>query len=306
MLNLSLRQLAAIRSLARTGRINRTAATLGLTGPAVTLQLRAAEDEIGARLFDRTRAGLVPTEIGQAVVAAAEEVLERLHALEDETRAMVSGRLGRVRLGAVSTAKYFAPAMIAAFSRRHPGIEVQFLVGNRTETIDRIRHNELDLVIMGRPPRDLPLESAVIGDHPFVVIAAPGHPLAGQRQIRKERLIEETFLLRERGSGTRNSLDLYFADLPEKRDNLGMDMGSNESIKQAVMAGLGIALLSAHTVAAEVGQGWLSVLDVEGLPILRQWYCVTPGKRTLSSASLALRDFLTGEGAHYLPQLAES
>lgn len=276
---------------------------LGLTAPAVTLQLRQAEEEVNARLFDRTRSGLVPTEVGLAIIGGAEDVLERLRMLEDEARAMVSGRTGRVRLGAVSTAKYFAPSMIAAFARSNPGVEVEFLVGNRTETIDRIRHNELDLVIMGRPPRNRPLEAAVIGDHPFVIVAPPDHRLAGQKTIRKEQLVDETFLLRERGSGTRSWLDLYFADIPDKRENLGVDMGSNESIKQAVMAGLGIALLSAHTVAAEVGEGWLCVLDVEGLPIMRQWYCVTPARRTLGKASIALRDFITGEGAAYLPRL---
>ena len=304
MFNISLRQLAAIRSLARTRRINETAGQLGLTAPAVTLQLRQVEAQIGARLFDRTRAGLVPTEIGLAVIASAEDVQERLEALKDEVNALISGSGGRVRLGAVSTAKYFAPAMIAAFRKAHPGIEVRLLVGNRAETIERIRHREIDLVIMGRPPRDLPLQATGMGDHPFVIIAAPDHPLAGRPAITKEHLASETFLLREKGSGTRSSLELYFADIPEKFDNLGVDMGSNESIKQAVMAGLGIALVSAHTIAAEVGQGWLSVLDAEGLPIIRQWYCITPATKSLSRSVAALRDFLTQEGTMLLPALA--
>ena len=304
MFNISLRQLAAIRSLARTRRINDSAALLGLTAPAVTLQLRQAEAEVGARMFDRTRAGLIPTEVGLAMIAGAEDVQERLETLKDEVTALVSGKGGRVRLGAVSTAKYFTPAMIAAFGRSHPGIEVRFLVGNRAETIERIRHREVDLVIMGRPPRDMPLQATAMGDHPFVIIAAPDHPLASARGITKERLAQENFLLRERGSGTRSSLELYFADIPEKFDNLGVDMGSNESIKQAVMAGLGIALVSAHTIAAEVGQGWLSVLDAQGLPIIRQWYCITPASRSLSRSAASLRDFLTQDGTRMLPKLA--
>lgn len=293
MLHLSLRQLLAIRSLSRTGRINETAGLLGLTPPAVTTQLRQAEAAVGAPLFERKRTGLTPTELGRVVIAAAEDIEERLKLLRDEVTDLTTGKRGRVRLGAVSTAKYFAPAMIAAFCRQHPGIEVRLLVGNRAQTIERIRHREVDVIIMGRPPRDIALDTVAMGDHPFVIVAAPDHPLAGQQAIPKERLVEETFLLREQGSGTRTSLEFYFADVPEKYENLGIEMGSNESIKQAVMAGLGIALVSAHTIAAEVGQGWLRVLDVVGMPIVRQWYCITPSARTCSVAATTLRDYLS-------------
>lgn len=303
MSNLSIRQLRAIREIGRVGRINRVADTLGLTGPAVTLQLRQAEIELGGQLFLRSRRGMIATELGTTAIAAAEDVLERLHQLDIAAGELVAGRAGQVRLGAVSTAKYFVPSMIAAFVKRHPGVEVRLLVGNRAETLERIRHNELDLVIMGRPPRDLAVEASVMGEHPFVMIAPPDHPLAGHRKVSKERLAKEPLLLREPGSGTRASLEMYFADLPERRDNSGLDMGSNESIKQAVMAGLGIALLSAHTIAAEVKEGWLVVLDAEHLPIVRQWFCVTLNRPKLSAAATALRDYLTGEGAGLLPQL---
>lgn len=303
MLNLSLRQLAAIRSVARTGRVNESAMQLGLTPPAVTTQLRVAEAELGAALFNRTRKGLIPTDVGNLVIAAAEEMDDRLKLLEDEVAALVSGRQGKVRLGAVSTAKYFAPAMIAAFRQSHPGIEVRLLVGNRAQTIERIRHREVDVIIMGRPPRDLPVQATRIGDHPFVIIAPPHHPLANEKAITKERLIREIFLLRERGSGTRSSLEFFFADIPEKQDQLGYEMGSNESIKQAVMAGLGIAFISAHTVAAEVKQGWLSILDVVGMPIIRQWYCITPASRTQAAAARTLSAFLIEHGTATLDAL---
>ncbi|MFA5970030.1 MAG: LysR substrate-binding domain-containing protein [Sphingomonas sp.] len=304
MLNLSLRQLNALRAVARTRRVNEAAYQLGLTAPAVTLQIKQAEAEIGALLFDRTRDGLIPTEIGETVIAGAHDVYERLNALSDEIDALIHGKTGRVRLGAVSTAKYFAPPMIAAFQARRPGVEVGLFVGNRAETIERIRRRELDVVIMGRPPRGLPLEASVIGDHPFVIVAAPDHPLAHERAISKERLANEPFLLRESGSGTRTSLELYFAEVPGKMDNLGTEMGSNESIKQAVMAGLGIAMISAHTVAQEVHQGWLAVLDAEATPIVRQWFCITMRGRALAPATTAMRDFLTNEGATMLPDVA--
>jgi DNA-binding transcriptional LysR family regulator len=303
MRNLSIRQLQAIREIGRIGRINRVAEMLGLTAPAVTLQLRHAELELGGALFDRTRRGMLPTELGAVAIAAAEDILERMHILDIEADELVAGRSGRIRLGAVSTAKYFVPSLIAAFVRRNPGIEVRLSVGNRAETIEKIRHNELDLIIMGRPPRSLAVEASAMGDHPFVMIAPPDHPLAGERQISKERLAKEALLLREQGSGTRASLEMYFADLPERPDNQGIEMGSNESIKQAVMAGLGIAMLSAHTIAAEVKEGWLAVLDAEGLPIIRQWFCVTSTNPRLSTAAIALRTFLTGDGAGMLPRI---
>lgn len=303
MFNLTLRQLSAIRTIARTGRINESASQLGLTAPAVTLQLRQVEAGLGTILFQRTRDGMQPTEAGKVVIAAADDIHDRLSALTDEVTALVAGRRGRVRLGAVSTAKYFAPAMIAAFRQQHPGIDVRLLVGNRAETVERLRHRELDLVIMGRPPRDIPVEMTAMGDHPFVIVAAPDHPLAKARAISRARIAQETFLLREAGSGTRRSLELYFVDFPEKYDNPGVEMGSNESIKQAVMAGLGVALLSAHTVAAEVGQGWLAVLDADGMPVMRQWYCVAPASRPLGASARALRDFLTNEAPALLPQV---
>jgi len=302
MSRLTLRQFASIASVARSGRINETACLLGLTPPAVTLQIRQAEAEIGVPLFDRTRKGLIPTEAGCAVIATAEDIEERLRALDEELAGLIQGRKGQVRLGTVSTAKYFIPKLIAAFRATNPGIEVRLLVGNRAETIERLRHRELDLAIMGRPPRDIPLDAMVMGDHPFVFIAPPDHPLSREQAIAKERMAQETFLLRERGSGTRSSLELYFAELPDKIDTLGVEMGSNESIKQAVMAGLGIAMISAHTIAQEVGQHWLRILDVEGMPIIRQWFCITMGGRAPSAATLALRDFLTSEGAAMLPR----
>jgi DNA-binding transcriptional LysR family regulator len=236
------------------------------------------------------------------VIAGAEEIEERLRALDDELAGLIQGRKGKVRLGTVSTAKYFVPQLIAAFKATNPGIEIRLLVGNRAETIERIRHRELDLAIMGRPPRDISLDATVMGDHPFVFIAPPGHPLTQQQSISKERMAQETFLLRERGSGTRSSLELYFADVPDRLDTLGVEMGSNESIKQAVMAGLGIAMISAHTIAQEVGQRWLSILDVQGMPIIRQWFCITMAGRAPSAATCALRDFLTSEGAAMLPR----
>jgi DNA-binding transcriptional LysR family regulator len=301
MLNLSLRQLRSIIAIGKTGRIASAANTLGLTGPAVTLQLQQAEEEAGLTLFDRTSEGLLPTAAGTAVMAAAREIEERLRLLSDELESLAGARTGTLKLGVVSTAKYFAPRLIAAFLKLHPGIRVDLHVGNRSEIIGSLREHGLDIALMGRPPRDVPLRSLVFGDHPLVIVAPPDHPLATVQDISRERIAREHFLIREAGSGTRMSLEIFFAGMPEKLEQLGTEMGSNETIKQAVMAGLGIAFISGHTIEQELQLQRLVILDVEGMPIRRQWFAVSRLERSQSPAMRAFQDFLTLHGPAYLP-----
>ncbi len=301
MLNLSLRQLRSIIAIGKTGRIANAANTLGLTGPAVTLQLQQAEEEAGLTLFDRTSEGLLPTAAGTAVMAAAREIEERLRLLSDELESLAGARTGTLKLGVVSTAKYFAPRLIAAFLKRHPGIRVDLHVGNRSEIIGSLREHGLDIALMGRPPRDVPLRSLVFGDHPLVIVAPPDHPLATAQDIPRERIAREHFLIRESGSGTRMSLEIFFAGMPEKLEQLGTEMGSNETIKQAVMAGLSIAFISGHTIEQELQLQRLVILDVEGMPIRRQWFAVSRFERSQSPAMGAFQDFLTLHGPAYLP-----
>ncbi len=303
MQNVSIRQLRSLVAIADTGKISSAANKLRLTGPAVTIQLRQLEDEFGLALFDRVSAGLRPTVAGQAAIEAARAVLDRLRQLSQEMNAIASGGKGTLTLGVVSTAKYFAPRMIAAFRRGHPGVVVDLVVGNRAEMIEALRSNAVDIVLMGRPPRDVPVRSVVFGDHPLVIVAPPGHALAGRRDIAKEEVARENFLVRERGSGTRRSLELFFADVPGKRDTVGAEMGSNETIKQAVMAGLGVAFISAHTIEQELQLGRLVILDVAGMPIRRQWFANSRTDRSLSPAMQAFSDFLLSEGASHLPVL---
>jgi DNA-binding transcriptional LysR family regulator len=303
MHDLSLRQLRAVSAVFRTRKIVLAAKELGLTQPAVSLQLREAENLIGAPLFDRTVEGMRPTAAGLAVVDAARAIEERLRVLADEVEAIVGGRKGALRLGVVSTAKYFAPAIMAAFMREHPGIEMSLWVGNRAETIAALHTHGVDIALMGRPPREVQVRAALFGEHPLVIIAAPDHPLAQTRDITKDRVAKEHFLVREPGSGTRISLDIFLADIPGRLDNPGVEMGSNETIKQAVMAGLGVALISAHTIAQEVETRRLVILDVVGMPIRRQWFSVSRLDRSMTPAMRAFEDFLKAEGAKFLPAL---
>ncbi|RUM96877.1 LysR family transcriptional regulator [Pseudaminobacter arsenicus] len=301
MRNLTLRQLRAIQAIATNGKIVNAARMLGLSPPAVTIQLRQVEEEAGIELFDRTAEGMRPTAAGLVFVDAAQMIEERLRLLEDQIDAIKGVRTGTLKLGVVSTAKYFAPRLMAAFMKEHPDIEMRLSIGNRAETIASLKNHDVDIALMGRPAKDIPVRASAFGDHPLVIIAPPEHPLAHMRDISKERIAQENFLIREPGSGTRISLEIFLGEVPGRLDDLGVEMGSNETIKQAVMAGLGIAFISAHTIASEVEAGRLVILDVTGMPIRRQWFAVTRSDHALSPAMATFHNFLMRKGAMYLP-----
>ncbi len=303
---ITLRQLRAVLAVNRLGKINLAARELGLTPSAVTLQIQQAEAELESALFDRTRDGFRATTAGLAVIAAAQAIDARLNQLADELIGVRESGRGILRFGAVSTAKYFAPALAAAFMAEFPGIEVRLRIGNRAAIVTDLAERNVDVALMGRPPWQVAVQSFLIGEHPLVIIAAPGHPLTADRHISKRRIAGETFLVREHGSGTRSSLELFFADVPGRTDRLGPEFGSNESIKQAVMAGLGVAFISAHTIATEVELGRLVILDVTDTPVRRQWFTVNLLDRSSSPAMAAFGDFVSRRGAEFLPAVARA
>jgi LysR family transcriptional regulator, low CO2-responsive transcriptional regulator len=284
-----------------TGKIIRAANMLGLTGPAVTLQLQQLEEELGISLFDRLPDGLRPTAAGRAVIDAAGAIDERLRILNDEVETIAKGRRGTLRLGVVSTAKYFAPRLMASFAKKFPDISLDLTIGNREEIVAALSEHRLDIALMGRPPRHIPVEAQVFGDHPLVIVGPADHPLAARREITKEEISRECFLIREPGSGTRLSLEIFFSDLPGKLEQLGREMASNETIKQAVMAGMGVAFISAHTIEMEVELGRLVILDVVGMPIRREWFTVWRSDRSFTPAMQTFSHFLNTEGAKFLP-----
>ncbi len=301
MLSLTLRQLRAVSAIRKHGRIVDAAKDLRLTTPAVTLQLQQLEATLGLALFDRTPDGMRPTDAGLAVLEAAQAIEGRLRALSDEIEAFKGLRRGSLRLGVVSTGKYFAPGLMATFRSAHPDIEMRLFVGNRAETIDRLKNHEIDIALMGRPPAGIAVRSVVFGDHPLVIIAAPGHPLVGRSDLSKEEVSRETLIMREPGSGTRISMEIFMREVPGWLERQIVEMDSNETIKQSVMAGLGVAFISAHTVAAELEAGRLALLDVVGLPIRRQWFSVSRSDRAVTPAVAAFAAFLAREGARHLP-----
>ncbi|HTY73805.1 MAG TPA: LysR family transcriptional regulator [Actinomycetes bacterium] len=303
MRDVTLRQLHFLAETVHSGSLAGAAERLHLTGPAIAQQLRLLERRVGLPLLERGPGGQRPTEAGRLLVEAAARIDAELEACEEALAGLRDADTGQVRVGAVSTAKYFAPHVLAAFHELHPGVSVSISVGNRDEVLQRLESFEVDLAIMGRPPRGLEAEQEVFGEHPYVVIAPPAHPMVGRRLTLAE-VAEETFLVREPGSGTRLHLDSLFA-AGGLQPVVGMEITSNETIKQAVIAGLGIALLSEHTVCAEVQDGRLAVLDVTGLPIVRNWLVVRMSRRAVSPAARALWDFVVQEGASRLPSLRD-
>jgi DNA-binding transcriptional LysR family regulator len=305
MRNATLRQLRALTALARTGSVTRAAELLHLTPPAVTLQLQALQHEAGLPLIDRGPSGMRLTDAGREVASAAKRIETVLGDCEAVLGDLAGGRRGVVGAGITSTAKYFAPRALGAFVRRHPGLELRLAVGNRAETIAGLRDHALDLAVMGEPPEDLAVQATTIGPHPHVIVTAADHKLAGHSRILPRALEREIFLVREQGSGTRSLMQRFFADAG-LTPRIGMELGSNETIKQAVLAGLGIAFLSAHTIELEVQTQRLIILDVIGLPAMRQWYAVHLADRRLTLAARALHAFLVTEGAGFLPDVCGS
>ncbi len=298
---IGLKQLRALRALVETGTISAAARSLNVTAPAVGLHLRQLEALVGMPLTERHAQGLAVTAAGKELLSAQARVDAALAECSEALDALGSVERGKVAVGVVSTAKYFAPFALAAFRHERPLIDLRLTVDNRAGTVEALRDFALDFAVMGRPPADVPVEAEVIGDHPHVIIAPPNHPLAGRR-LDLGVLAEQMFLMREAGSGTRALAEKLFAEAGLE-PKVGMEIDSNETIKQAVMAGLGIALLSAHTVAAELADRRVVSLDCAGLPVIRQWHVVKHAEKRLLPAGRALWRFLADRGADYLPTL---
>lgn len=295
------RQLRALSALSANGNVTLAAKSLNLTQPAVTLQLRALQDLAELPLFQRTGDGMLLTDAGQEML----ELHRRIEAAIADCQAqleMMSGRTaGRVSIGAVSTAKYFVPFIIAAFSRVNPKIEIVLSIGNRQEIMQALRDYTLDIAITGRPPPDIEVEKHLIGDHPHVIIASRTHWLAREAGLAVVDLSHETFLTREPGSGTRMLMERLF-EQTEFAPHIGMEFDSNETIKQSVIADLGIAFISSHTVASELEDGRLVTLDVAGLPVTRQWFVVRRIDKVLLPPAQEALAFMARESSRFLPR----
>ncbi len=287
----TLRQLKVFHTLARELSVTRTAEALHLTPPAVSIQVKQLTEAVGQPLIEQIGRRIHLTAAGERVAAACRDLFERLEYLEQELAMLQGVEHGRVKVAIITTSKYFVPGLLGRFCTRHPHIDVSLYVGNRDQILERIRNNEDDLYILGRPPKELPVTAEVFADNPLVVVAAPDHPLAAERGIPPERICREPFLLREPGSGTRLAV-LDFFRRHRLEPQVHMELGSNEAIKQCVMAGLGVAVLSHLNVRQDQEAGRIAVLDVEGFPLRRHWYLIQLKDKQLLPSARAFREFL--------------
>lgn len=291
----SLRQLQVFEAVARLRSFRKAAEELFLTQPSVSIQVKKLSEAVGLPLFEHIGKRVHLTEAGANLYAACREVLEVLGRTEMKLADLKGLKEGHLKLAVATTAKYFAPRMLGVFCQRYPGIEVSLKVTNRERLLERLHANIDDLYIIGRPPASPDMCFEPFVPNPLVVMAARTHPLAGERGIALARLAEEPFIIREPGSGTRMAVETLFAAHGLK-PRVRMELGSNEAIKHALAGGLGVAVLSRHTLALEGESGPLTVLDVEGFPLPWHWYVGYPNGKELSVVARAFLDYLQGEG----------
>ena len=297
----TLRQLQILLAVARHGSYTRAAAALHLTQPTVSMQIHKLSDHIGMPLFDSHGKGLALTPAGSRTVDAAREILARLEQLGADINALTGEVKGELHIGVVTTAKYFMPHLLGAFIQRYPEVIPRLTVTNRAKVLERLEENLDDLLIMGKVPEELEVEAHPFLDNDLVVIAPANHPLARHRAIPLKRLLKERMLQREPGSGTRLAMDDLFEKQGLKLEPY-MELGSIEAIKQAVMAGLGISVMSQHNLRLELESGQLCILDVKGFPLRRHWFAVHPAQRKLSLVAQTFLEFLLAEGAALLTE----
>jgi LysR family transcriptional regulator, low CO2-responsive transcriptional regulator len=292
--NASLRQLQVFEAVARNLSFTRAAEELFTTQPTVSIQLKQLTDIIGQPLLEKVGKKVYLTDTGRALQQVCKDIFDGLERFEMLVSDMKGVKAGKLRLAVITTAKYFVPRLLGIFCQRFPGIDVSLKVTNRERVLQRMAENQDDLYVLGQPPEHMDVEFELFLENPLVVLAPASHPLAGKKNISPQRLAEELFLMREPGSGIRLATEQFFSErgLALK---VRMELGSNEAIKQAVAGGLGIAVLSAHTLVLDHGSEELAILDVADFPIRRHWYLAYPKDKHLSVVAKAFLEFLHHE-----------
>ena len=299
-MNITFRQLRVFVEVAQNQSMARAAETLHLSAPAVSMQIKEVEAHVGLSLFDRHGRQVSLSTAGEYFLVHARRLLADLKEADNAMARFKRLEHGLLTIGIVSTAKYFVPQLLARFHEEHPGIEVRLrVVGNRGQLVSLMEAGEVDLSVMGRPPKEIATRAESFAAHPLVFVCPPGHPLLAAGHPPVAALQDYAFIVREQGSGTRAAMAGFFA---EHRFNphITMEMSSNETIKQAVMAGMGLSFLSLHTIGLEVRSGLMHVLDVEGTPVMRMWNIVRLQSKVLSPAAEAFRYFIIERGEAHL------
>ncbi len=290
-MHVTLRQLQVFEAVARHLSYTRAAEELYLSQPAVSIQVRQLEESIELPLFEQIGKKIYLTEAGEELQRYSRRIAEQLAEAESVMEELKGLHRGHLKITVATTANYFVPSLLAAFNKQYRDVKVALDVTNRSGLLKQLELNETDIVIMGRPPNDRDLDFEPFRDNPLVIVAPTNHPLARRKRVPLSELAGHTFLVREHGSGTRIAMERFFSERGI-RVKTGMELGSNEAVKQSVQAHLGLGLLSQDTLAMELKLRQLKILDVEGFPIMRHWYIVHRRGKRLSSVAQAFKEFL--------------
>jgi len=299
MKNATMRQLKVFEAVARNLSFSRAAEELHLTQPAVSTQVKALEGHVGIPLFEQLGKKIYLTPGGAELLHYSRAIIQQFQEAEAALMQYKGITGGKLNVAVISAGDYFFPRLLVEFMRRHAGVSLNFMVHNREELLAKLAENQSDLAIMVRPPTDLDTLNESFAPHPYVIVAPPEHPLVAQKNIPMEVIRKQPFVVREKGSDTWHSMEDGFGEhLPDL--NITLEIKSIETIKQAVMAGMGISFLSAHTISSELKAGTLAILDVEDFPVMLDWYIVHRRHKRLPPVALAFRNFLLTEGAELI------
>ena len=294
MIHATLHQLKVFEATARHGSFTRAAEELYLTQPTVSIQVKQLTKAVGLPLFEQIGKRLYLTEAGQKLLATCQEIFNGLDQFEMSVADIKGMKQGRLKLAVITTAKYFVPRLLGPFCERYPGIDISLSVTNHQRLQESMIANEDDLYIISQPPDQPDLTIHPFLENPLIVLGPQSHPLASQRDVPIEKLNDEQFIMREPGSGTRTAVEKIFGE-NDVKVKVRLELGSNEAIKQAIAGGLGISVLSQHTIISEGTTGEFAILDVQGFPIERHWYVAHLAGKQLSVVAQTFLDYLLEE-----------
>jgi LysR family transcriptional regulator, low CO2-responsive transcriptional regulator len=302
MRNLTLRQIRIFLSAAKHLSFTRAAEELHISAPAISLQIKEMEEDIGVSLFTRENRKVALTSAGEYFLLYARRVSSTLNEANTMMERFRGTQFRHLKIGVVSTAKYFLPHLLVEFKKDYPNLQIKIEARNRQQLVELLRDGEIDIAIMGLPPKEIDTRAESFANHPHVFIANPNNPLASKTNIPPDALTQYEMITREPGSGTRAIMEKYFAE-HGIAPIVSMEMSSNETIKQAVMADLGISFVSLHTIGSELATKQVAILDIQDTPIIRTWHVVALNKRNASQAAEAFRYFVLEKGGEILTSM---
>lgn len=301
-MNITFRQLEVFEAVARLLSYTQASKELHLSQPAVSMQIKQLEENVGIHLFEQIGRKIYLTEAGQEMYHYARSISFQLEEAEEVLEQLKGLQAGQLEITVATTANAFATRMLSMFKQQHEGVTVSLDVTNREGLLQQLENNDKDIAIMGRPPEDAGLVTEPFADNPLVVVAAPDHPLVCKQPIPLYMLQDQTFVVREQGSGTRTAMQRFF-DQHNLKVTSSMEMNENEAIKQAVQAGMGLGVVSIHTIELELETKRLVILDVEDFPIMRHWYLVHRKEKRLSPITQTFKDYVLSEGRKLIAQM---